>query len=82
MTPLSSCLRDALVAATLFAAIPATAAGHPGEKHATVEECNSLPGTKKTGDRAACIHCVKRVEKHAYHYSEKPGHRCKAESDE
>ena len=79
MTAFAQSLRAACAGALLFAALPVAAtngAKHP-EKLTTTEECNALQGTDKTGERSACYHCVQRPAKHAYHFTSRPGRRCK-----
>ena len=80
MNPLSASLRAAVFAAILCSTLPVFAKGHHTEAYRSNEECNQLPGTEQRGERAACHHCIARPDPHAYHYTSKPGHRCKEDT--
>ena len=44
-------------------------------------ECERLPGTATSGERAQCISCVQRKDKHHDHPDDKSGERCRPDND-
>ena len=65
------------IATALILGAPLAVAHSNGHESRTVEECQRLPGTEKTGERAACTACVQRPEKHHYHPDYPAGKRCR-----
>jgi hypothetical protein len=65
----------ALIAIAAWAA-PARAHSN-GHESRTVADCEKLPGTEKTGERANCVACVTRKEKHHFHPDNPAGDRCR-----
>ena len=67
-----------LVAVSLLAPLGAVALAHDnGHESRTIAECERLPGTAKSGDRAECLRCVERPIKHHYHPDAPVGARCR-----
>lgn len=48
-----------------------------GHESRTVADCEKLPGTQERGERAQCLRCVSRPEKHHYHPDYPAGKRCR-----
>ena len=63
----------------LFAALaaPLAVAHNTGHESRTAAECEKLPGNAKEGERAQCLACVARREKHHYHPDYPAGDRCR-----
>jgi hypothetical protein len=75
--------RNVLLAVMLFASAAAgsMAVAHSnGHESRTAAECERLPGTAKEGERAACLKCVSRPEKHHYHPDYPAGERCRPDN--
>lgn len=52
-----------------------------GHESRTVAQCQKLPGTAKTGERAACIACVTRKDgKWHFHPDYPAGDRCRPDN--
>ncbi|MDE0854202.1 MAG: hypothetical protein OSA97_07245 [Nevskia sp.] len=67
------------VAAGVYAiAVTAPVQAHDAkDAKRTPAECETLPGDQKTGERAQCLACIERKEKHHYHSEYPPGNRCR-----
>jgi hypothetical protein len=65
-----------LIMAVLLAA-PFAAAHSTGHEARTAADCEKLPGTAKVGERAGCLACIGRAEKHHYHPDYPAGDRCR-----
>ncbi len=64
--------------ALMFAgAVPLAFAHSNGHESRTVAQCERLPGTNVSGERAACVKCVTRPIKHHYHPDYPAGNRCR-----
>ncbi len=48
-----------------------------GHESRTVADCEKLPGTATTGERAGCLACVQRKEKSHFHPDYPAGDRCR-----
>lgn len=66
-----------LAAGPVAAGLVQSAAASPGAARSSAD-CAALPAV----DRSACNHCIKRVKKHAYDNTLKPGRRCLADEAE
>ncbi|HEX4404486.1 MAG TPA: hypothetical protein VH560_06645 [Polyangia bacterium] len=72
--------RSLTLGLTLFAAmlIGSIATAHSnGHESRTPKQCERLPGTQKEGERAQCLACVTRPQKHHYHPDYPAGERCR-----
>ena len=63
--------------ASLLAVGGVAIAHNTGHESRTVADCEKLPGTAATGERAACLACVSRPAKHHFHPDYKAGERCR-----
>lgn len=68
------------LAAALLGAAPRAVAHSNGHESRTVAECERLPGTQNEGERAQCLRCVSRPEKHHYHPDYPKGERCRPDN--
>ncbi len=48
-----------------------------GHECRTTADCEKLPGTAKEGERAGCLACIARKEKHHWHPDYPAGDRCR-----
>lgn len=61
-----------------FVAFGSLALAHSnGHESRTPADCDKLPGTTTTGERAGCLACVSLKEKHHYHPDYPAGDRCR-----
>jgi hypothetical protein len=66
--------------ASLLGGASYAVAHNTGHESRTVQECERLPGTAKTGERGACLSCVTRPAKHHYHPDYPAGDRCRPDN--
>jgi hypothetical protein len=83
--PLTSLgMRRPLAATLIFAVscvgLPIALAHDTGHESRTPEQCERLPGTAKAGERAQCLRCVTRPQKHHYHPDYPAGKRCRPDN--
>ena len=62
---------------TLAVGMPLAIGHDNGHESRTVAQCEKLPGTATTGERAQCLACVQRPVKHHYHPDYPAGKRCR-----
>jgi hypothetical protein len=62
---------------SLVLAAPLALAHSNGHESRTVADCEKLPGTAAAGERAQCLKCVTRPQKHHYHPDYPAGERCR-----
>ena len=74
-----SLVSAACLAGLLLGAAPARA-HDTGHESRTAAQCEKLPGTAKKGERAQCLACVSRKEKHHYHPDYPAGKRCRPDN--
>ncbi len=72
-----SLVRSVAVTVALSAFASIAFAHSTGHESRTAADCEKLPGTAKEGERAACLACVARKEKHHYHPDYPAGDRCR-----
>jgi hypothetical protein len=74
-------LRSSILAAGAFMAIGSVAIAHStGHESRTSADCEKLPGTATTGERAGCLACIARntaSQKFHYHPDYPAGNRCR-----
>jgi hypothetical protein len=71
-------VRFALIGLVSF---PVLAAAHSnGHESRTPAQCERLPGTQNEGERAQCLKCVTRPQKHHYHPDYPAGERCRPDN--
>lgn len=71
----------AATVAAVALALPQVAGAHStGHESRTPAQCEKLPGTAKVGERAGCLACVARKEKHHYHPDYPAGDRCRPDN--
>jgi hypothetical protein len=61
-------------------ALPPAQGHSTGHESRTVAECEKLPGSQTSGDRAECLRCVTRPVKHHYHPDSPAGERCRPDN--
>ena len=67
-------------AAVMALASMAAFAHDTGHESRTAAQCEKLPGSAKEGERAQCLACVARPEKHHYHPDYPAGDRCRPDN--
>ena len=68
-------------AAAVMALASVSAFAHDtGHESRTAAQCEKLPGTATEGERAGCLKCVARPEKHHYHPDYPAGDRCRPDN--
>ena len=66
--------------ATLLFGVSFADAHSNGHESRTTADCEKLPGTATTGERAGCLACVNRKEKMHYHPDYPAGNRCRPDN--
>jgi hypothetical protein len=61
----------------LVGAAPMARAHKTGHESRTPAQCERLPGTQTTGERANCLRCVARPKPHHFHPDYPAGTRCR-----
>ena len=72
--------RSVLVGVACFAIGSVAIAHSNGHESRTVSDCEKLPGTATTGERAGCLACIQRntaAQKWHYHPDYPAGNRCR-----
>ncbi len=72
-------IKSIIAVTTACLAFGSVALAHSnGHESRTVADCEKLPGTATTGERAACLACVQRTGgKFHYHPDYAAGNRCR-----
>jgi hypothetical protein len=71
-------LRSVVACATACLVSGSVALAHnTGHESRTRAECERLPGTTTTGERANCLACISRQGKWHYHSDYAAGNRCR-----
>lgn len=69
-----------LGAVLIAGAAPLAFAHDNGHESRTVAQCERLPGSNAAGERAQCLRCIERKEKHHYHPDYPAGERCRPDN--
>jgi hypothetical protein len=75
-------LKSVVVVSVACLAFGSVALAHSnGHESRTVADCEKLPGTASTGERAGCLACVQRTDgKWHYHPDYAAGQRCRPDN--
>lgn len=77
-------LKSVIVVTSVCLAFGSVALAHStGHESRTIADCEKLPGSDSTGERAACVNCINRntaAQKWHYHPDYPAGNRCRPDN--